>query len=53
MDNVLINIELEKYSENVFIEGGKKVVYETILKVLYGTLVAILIFMKGHNKTNY
>ena len=41
---MLVNIGPENYYDNLVIEGVKKVIYTTLLKGFYGTLVSKLIF---------
>ena len=44
MAEMLVNIGPENYYDKLVIEGGKKVIYTTLLKGFYGTLVSKLIF---------
>ena len=42
--DMLISLEPELYSDYVVYEKGEKVIYVILLKALYGTLVAALLF---------
>ena len=42
----MVKIAPENYFEKAVNEGGKKEIYTVLLKALYGTLVASLLFWK-------
>ena len=46
ISEMLVNIDPDNYSDKVVIEGGKKVIYEVLLKELYGKLVSILLLCR-------
>ena len=48
--DMLISLDSELYSEYVVYERGEKVIYVSLLKALYGTLVAALLFYKKLRK---
>ena len=48
--NILVSIDLPTYQSYVIFENGQKVLYVKLLKAIYGTLEAALLFYKKLQK---
>ena len=51
LSNLLVKIDLENFSEKVFLEGEQKVIYEDLNKDLYGALIASLLLWQDMSGT--